>query len=119
MVAADARTATTFALSPGEANDGSMGRDFWQAWGAGSPVTPAYGQDSAYAATKRFSSHWTSVTSPLCRHPSRLDPWEYDRVMYKRRNEVDRLFRRLKGSRRIFTRFDKLDAVSIGFITRG
>jgi transposase len=24
----------------------------------------------------------------------RLDPWEYDRAMYKRRNEVERLFRR-------------------------
>ena len=44
----------------------------------------------------------------------RLDPWEYDREMYKRRNEVERLFRRLKGFRRIFSRFDKLDALFIG-----
>jgi len=28
---------------------------------------------------------------------NRLEPWEYDREMYKRRNEVERLFRRLKG----------------------
>jgi transposase len=28
--------------------------------------------------------------------------------MYKRRNEIERLFRRLKGFRRIFSRFDKL-----------
>ncbi len=41
----------------------------------------------------------------------RLDPWEYDREMYKRRNEVERLFRRLKGFRRIFSRFDKLDVM--------
>jgi hypothetical protein len=27
---------------------------------------------------------------------SRVDPWEYDRAMYKRRNEIERLFRRLK-----------------------
>ena len=33
---------------------------------------------------------------------NRLEPWEYDREMYKRRNEVERLFRRLKGYRRIF-----------------
>jgi len=32
------------------------------------------------------------------------------------RNEVERLFRRLKGFRRIFTRFDKLDVMFIGFI---
>ena len=41
---------------------------------------------------------------------------EYDREIYKRRNEVERLFRRLKGFRRIFTRYDKLDALFLGFI---
>ena len=35
---------------------------------------------------------------------------EYDRETYKRRNETERLFWRTKGCRRIFTRFDKLDA---------
>ena len=36
--------------------------------------------------------------------------------MYKRRNEIERLFRRLKGFRRIFSRFEKLDALFLGFI---
>ena len=48
---------------------------------------------------------------------TRLDPWEYDRAMYKRRNEVERLFRRLKGYRRIFSRFEKLDAMFLGFLS--
>ena len=43
-------------------------------------------------------------------------PWEYDRELYKRRNEVERLFRRLKGYRRVFTRYDKLDVVYLGFV---
>lgn len=30
-----------------------------------------------------------------------------DKEMYRRRNEVERLFRRLRGFRNIFTRFDK------------
>ena len=47
---------------------------------------------------------------------TRVDPWQYDRELYKRRNEVERLFRRLKGFRRIFSRFDKLDALFLGFI---
>lgn len=47
---------------------------------------------------------------------NRLQPWEYDHPMYKRRNEVERLFRRLKGFRRIFCRFDKLDVMFLGFI---
>ena len=31
--------------------------------------------------------------------------------------QVERLFRRLKGFRRIFSRFDKLDAVFLGFLS--
>ena len=47
---------------------------------------------------------------------NRVEPWEYDRELYKRRNEVERLFRRLKGYRRIFSRFEKLDVMFLGFI---
>lgn len=46
---------------------------------------------------------------------NRLSPWEYDHVTYRKRNEVERLFRRLKGFRRIFSRFDKLDVVFLSF----
>ena len=37
-------------------------------------------------------------------------------AFYRKRNEIERLFRRLKGFRRIFSRFDKLDLVFIAFI---
>ena len=47
---------------------------------------------------------------------NRIDPWEYDRILYKRRNEVERFFRRIKRFRRVFTRYDKLDIVFAGFI---
>ncbi len=47
---------------------------------------------------------------------TRLNPWEYDRELYKKRNEVERLFRRLKGFRRIFSRFEKLDVMFTAFI---
>ncbi len=47
---------------------------------------------------------------------TRLNPWEYDRELYKKRNEVERLFRRLKGFRRIFSRFEKLDQMFTAFI---
>ena len=47
---------------------------------------------------------------------SRLTPWEYDRALYKKRNEIERLFRRLKGFRRIFSRFEKLDVVFLAFL---
>jgi len=47
---------------------------------------------------------------------TRVEPWEYDRALYKKRNEVERLFRRLKGFRRIFSRFEKLDVVFLSFV---
>jgi transposase len=47
---------------------------------------------------------------------TRLSPWEYDREIYKKRNEVERLFRRLKAFRRVFSRFEKLDVMFIAFI---
>ena len=47
---------------------------------------------------------------------NRIDPWAYDRIRYKRRNEVERFFRRIKRFRRVFTRYDKLDIVFAGFI---
>ena len=37
--------------------------------------------------------------------------------MCKRRNEIERLFRRMNGFRRIFSRFEKLDALFLGFIS--
>jgi transposase len=43
-------------------------------------------------------------------------PWEYDRERYKRRNERERFFRRLKGFRGIFTRYDKLNRMVTAFI---
>ena len=51
---------------------------------------------------------------PPCR--ARLEPWEYDRLLYRRRNEVERLFRRLKGFRRIFSRSDQLDVMFLALL---
>ena len=36
--------------------------------------------------------------------------------LYKKRNEIERFFLRLKRFRRVFTRYDKLDLVFGGFI---
>jgi hypothetical protein len=41
-----------------------------------------------------------------------------DRFQYKRRNEVERLSRRLKDYRRIFSRFEKLDEMACDSVNR-
>lgn len=47
---------------------------------------------------------------------TRKKPWKYDEERYKRRNEVERYFRRLKRYRKVFTRYDKLDVNFISVI---
>ena len=73
--------------------------------------------DSAYEGneTLRLARElgYTPVVPP---NPNRLALWEYNRVIYRRRNEIERLFRRLKAYRRVFCRFDKLDVLFAGFI---
>ena len=47
---------------------------------------------------------------------NRKKPWNYDKALYKLRNNIERLFRRLKRFRRVFTRYDKLDVMYISFV---
>ena len=55
---------------------------------------------------------YTPVVPPKS---NRNNPWDYDKQLYKQRNQVERLFRRIKRLRRIFTRYDKLDVVFLAF----
>ena len=116
MVAADARTAITFSLSPGQAHDAPEGRKLLNRLGQ-QHDTPSLIMDRAYEGDETrqlaLALGYEPVVPPL---RTRVAPWEYDREMYKRRNEIERLFRRLKGFRRIFSRFEKLDTVFLGFI---
>jgi transposase len=60
-----------------------------------------------------FDLGFIPVVPPLA---TRVQPWSYSKAWYRRRNEIERLFRRLNGFRRIFSRFDKLDVISMAFI---
>jgi len=117
LVAADARTALTFALSPGQAQDASEGGKLLQRFGR--MPRPIHSlMDRAYEGdeTRQLALDlgYVPVVPPK---DNRLTPWEYDRALYTRRNEIERLFRRRKGFRRIFSRFDKLDVMFVAFIT--
>ena len=103
-------------LSPGQAGDAPHGRDLLQAGGpvpAGLPLL----MDSAYQGDETLglarALGYVPVVPP---NPQRREPWDYDRALYRGRNEIERLFRRLKGYRRVFSRFDKLDVLFTGFV---
>jgi transposase len=116
MVAADARTAVTFSLSPGQAHDAPAGRALLERLGPQEREIQLL-MDRAYEGNETrqlaLDLGCIPVVPPL---KTRVEPWEYNREIYKRRNEIERLFRRLKGFRRVFSRFEKLDVMFVGFI---
>ncbi len=127
MVAADARTAIIYAISPGQDHDGPHGRELLEKLGSRKKKdTEAEGEqlqlflvaDRAYEGDNTrqlaLALGYTPVIPPKT---NRRHPWDYDRQIYKRRNEVERLFRRIKAYRRVFVRYDKLDIIFLAFIT--
>lgn len=107
----------SFGLSPGQVHDAGEGRKLLNA--LGKPAWPIHLlMDKAYEGdeTRQLARDlgYIPVVPPKS---NRKQPWKYDHEMYKRRNEVERLFRRLKGFRRVFSRFDKLDVMFLGFVT--
>ena len=106
----------TFSLSPGQAHDAPEGRKLLHRLGPQRKDLSIV-MDRAYEGneTRQLALElgFAPVVPPVS---TRVDPWEYNKELYKRRNEVERLFRRLKGFRRIFSRFDKLDVLFLGFI---
>ena len=113
MLAASDCQAVKFSLSPGNAPEG---RQLLRKMGnrlAGVPLL----MDRAYEGDQNREQAMEMGLDPVVPpKKSRLHPWKYDKELYKKRNEVERLFRRLKGYRRVFSRFDKLDVVFMGFI---
>ena len=118
MVASSATIAIAFTLSPGQNHDVPEGRYLLEEMQKPFEVDGLpLGMDRAYEdnETRKLavSLNFIPIVPPK---KNRLEPWDYDKELYKRRNEVERLFRRLKAYRRIFTRYDKLDIIFMGFI---
>ena len=116
MVTASDRAAVAFSLSGGNAHDapegelllGTFERLQEQAYIV---MDRAYEGDKMRA--KAVEAGYVPVVPPK---RNRVNPWEYDTELYKRRNEIERFFLRLKRFRKIFTRYDKLDIMFCGFI---
>jgi transposase len=112
----DARTAITLALSPGNAHDAPCDRQLLENLGPMPEGLPVI-MDKAYEGDETRQLVLDLGMIPVVPPRSnRSNPWQYNRELYKRRNEIERLFRRLKGFRRIFSRFEKLDVVFLAFL---
>ena len=116
MVAASDRDGVIFSLSAGNCSDGPEGRALLRQLGpTDQPVyllmDRAYEGDETRALAEELG--YMPVVPPK---RNRKNPWDYDKELYKQRNQVERLFRRMKRFRRIFTRYDKLDIIFLAFI---
>ena len=105
-----------FALSAGNCGDATEGRALLQQPG---PVDHsvyllmdrAYEGDETRALAMELG--YVPVVPPKS---NRKHPWHYDKLLYKQRNQVERLFRRIKRFCCIFTRYDKLDVILFAFV---
>jgi len=130
MLSADEKTPIALSLSQGHRHDAPQGRKLLDSCGSVSTLLRKYGKnpnagitliaDKAYEGdiTRNFAKN---LGYDLCIPPksNRKEPWEHDAELYKCRNEIERNFRRVKEYRRVFTRYDKLDVMYMGFVVFG
>lgn len=118
-MAASCRDAVLWSLSPGNAADGPQGRLLIEAMGIQKQLINLL-MDCAYEGNATREIAKSNNFNPIVpAHPRRKQPWILDREKYRQRNEVERLFRRIKAYRRVFTRYDKLDLMFAAFISVG
>jgi len=106
----------SFSLTPGQWADGPAGRQLMRDLPRPDEEV-ALIMDRAYEGdeTRQLALDlgYTPVVPPKI---TRRNPWSLNTQLYRRRNEIERLFRRLKAYRRIFSRYDKLDVMFTAFI---
>ena len=116
MMAHGDRRASAFILSPGNDHDAPWGRELIEIAGRQDMLTPLI-MDRAYEDDNtRYIAQILRFEPIVPPKKNRKILWEYDKELYRKRNEIERLFRLLQGFRRVFCRFDKLDSMYIGFI---
>jgi transposase len=117
LVAADARTAITLSLSPGQAHDAPEGRELLKELGPmpeGLPLLMDRDYEGDETRQLLLALGMIPVVPPKS---NRAAPWRYDRALYIKRREIERPFRRMKGYRRIFSRFETPDVLFLGFLS--
>ena len=105
-----------FILSGLEENDALAGRLLLETVGKQESSVPVL-MDRAYADFMTRFTAWSlyfkAVVPPKSNAAYQGD---YDKELYKKRNEIERFFRSLKAFRAVFTRYNKLDTMFAAFV---
>jgi len=116
VLGANDREAVDFSLSAGNAHDDPQGRALLSRRDRLETPKPLL-MDKAYEGDEmRRVARKLGYKPTVPPRANRKKPWRFSKKLYRRRNEIERLFRNLKSFRRIFTRYDKLDVIYRGFI---
>ena len=117
MVAGDPDHGMCFTLTPWNTNDFKEWKRIIKAYNFPDSVT--------HLAMDKWYSFYETLE--LCKNKeieavvppksSFKNKWEYNRNIYAYRNEVERLFHRIKNFRRVATRYDKLDFTYASFVS--
>ena len=98
-------------LTAGNVNDAPAGRLLLETL-APRESSVSLLMDRAYSDDVTRLTAWRLRYNPVVPPKrNRKNPWTHDAELYKRRNEIERFFRRLKEFRAVATRYDKLDVV--------
>jgi transposase len=92
-------------LSPGNVNDIALAPPLIAAAG---PITHLIADKAYDANSLRQLLSAQGATAVIPSTMSRRQPISYDKITYRQRNLIERMFARLKDSRRVATRYDKL-----------
>ncbi len=101
-----------FCLSPGQAHDITQADSLIEGFAFKRVIA-----DRGYASKDFVDSlldRGIEVVIPP--HQSAKEQREYDRTLYRERNLVERFINKIKHFRRVFSRFEKLDASHLGFL---
>ena len=100
-------------LTPGQASDHTQAHALLEDFKAKEAVLADKGYDSDALVQTITETGAECVIPPT---KNRKEQREYDTHLYKERNQVERLFNKLKNFRRVATRYDKLDIAFLSFI---
>ena len=116
MVSADDKVVLEIRLSSGDCHDAPEGRTLISALKGqfnGTPLLMDRAHEGAATRELAITCGFEPVVPPKA---NRKNPWAYNKETYKRRNIVERLFRRIKAFRRVYTRYDKTDIMYLAFV---
>lgn len=116
MIAGDPDHGMHFVLTGGQVSDMKIGKQLIENYSFPKTVDHL-AMDKGYSSYEIVELCERKGINPVVPPKGNMKkPWQYNRNIYTYRNEIERLFHRMKNCRRIATRYDKLDIMYSSFI---